>query len=317
MKNFLGIEIGGTKLQLGVGDGQTDELLELIRTEVDLAAGAKGIVAAIEEQGRGLLRRHQIDAVGIGFGGPVNVQTGVVTKSHQIHGWERYPLTQQLASSFGVPIVVDNDCNVAALGEAKFGAGQGSGRVFYVTVGTGIGGGFVVEGRLDGSARPAISEIGHLRPGTNSRSKEETVESLASGWGIERYARQLLQQDDDQDAKARLLELCGNDANQLTAKLIGVAVNERDPLAMHIFDAATNVLGWAIAQTITLLAPDVVVIGGGVSLVGAPFFERLREHVGTYVFPPLKDAFEIVPAALGEEVVVHGALQLVAGDVAN
>ena len=191
--NCLGIEIGGTKLQLGVGDGQSRKLIKLIRTEVDVSLGAQGIVAKIEEQGRALVDEFNVDSIGVGFGGPVNVQTGVVTKSHQISGWDQFPLGEHLSKTFGRPVVVDNDCNVAALGEAKLGAGQGRGRVFYVTVGTGVGGGFVVDGRVDGNLRPAISEIGHLRCGVDATSAEATVEHVASGWGIERAARTLLQ----------------------------------------------------------------------------------------------------------------------------
>lgn len=313
----LGIEIGGTKLQLGVGDGQSSELTELVRLEVDATAGASGIVAAIEEQGRALLKRHHIISIGVGFGGPVDVSTGVVTKSHQIAGWDQFPLGDRLAKAFdNLPVRIDNDCNVAALGEAKLGAGQGSRRVFYVTVGTGIGGGFVVDGQLDGNQRPAISEIGHLRPGIESRSAEQTVENAASGWGIERYARSLLA-DESKSGKERLLELCAGDPQQLTGKSIGIAVAELDPLALEVLDNATQHLGWAIAQVVTLLAPEIVVIGGGVSLIGEPFFARVRERAAQYVFSPLRDSFEIVPASLGEEVVVHGALLLASDNTQN
>ena len=313
MTTCLGIEIGGTKLQLGVGDRQSRELAEIVRLEVDAAAGANGIVAAIEEQGRALLVKHDIASIGVGFGGPVDIKTGVVTKSHQIAGWDQFPLGDRLSKAFdGLQVHIDNDCNVAALGEARLGAGQGSSRVFYVTVGTGIGGGFVIDGRVDGNQRPAISEIGHMRPGLESRSIEQTVENAASGWGIERYARRLLD-DKSISGKERLLELCAGDPNQLTGKSIGIAVTESDPLSLSVLDHATQHLGWAIAQVATLLAPEVVVIGGGVSLIGEPFFSRVREQVDQYVFSPLRDSFTIVPARLGEEVVVHGAL-LLAGD---
>ena len=313
MTTCLGIEIGGTKLQLGVGDRQSRELAEIVRLEVDAAAGANGIVAAIEEQGRALLVKHDIASIGVGFGGPVDIKTGVVTKSHQIAGWDQFPLGDRLSKAFdGLQVHIDNDCNVAALGEARLGAGQGSSRVFYVTVGTGIGGGFVIDGRVDGNQRPAISEIGHMRPGIGSRSIEKTVENAASGWGIERYARRLLA-DKSISGKERLLELCAGDRNQLTGKSIGIAVAESDPLSLSVLDHATQHLGWAIAQVATLVAPEVVVIGGGVSLIGEPFFSRVREQVDQYVFSPLRDSFTIVPARLGEEVVVHGAL-LLAGD---
>ena len=127
---YLGIEIGGTKLQLGVGDGRSSELTELVRSDVVVEDGAEGIVGQIETHAHALLKKHSIKSVGVGFGGPVDVRTGVVFKSHQIRGWDNFPLTERLQNAIGLPMCVDNDCNVAALGEARLGAGQGSARVF-------------------------------------------------------------------------------------------------------------------------------------------------------------------------------------------
>lgn len=313
---YLGIEIGGTKLQLSVGTGTSAELVDSVRAEVDVDRGADGIVETVQEHGRILCERHPIKAVGVGFGGPVDIESGVVTKSHQISGWDNYPLANRLQTAFGCTVRIDNDCNAAALGEAKFGAGQGSARVFYVTVGTGIGGGFVINGKPDGNQRPAISEIGHLRPGVACTSTEDTVENVASGWGIARATRNMLtDQAISSDHKATLLDLCGGHPESLTTKQIGIAISKGDSLAVSALHNATKTLGWAIAQVITLVAPDVVVVGGGVSLVGEPFFNSLRENVKLFAFPPLRNSYEIVPAALGEEVVIHGAIQLAANAI--
>jgi glucokinase len=228
---------------------------------------------------------------------------------------------------------VDNDCNLAALAEARFGAGRGQSVVFYVTVGTGVGGGLVVNGRRFGSTRPAIAEIGHLRPGPQHQSRDETVESLASGWGIVSQAIARLEQDraerrrprvdqadgrpirdsDTPNAPDHLLARCGGDANQLTAEIVARAAQEGEPLARDVLVTATKTLGWAIAQVITLLAPDVVVLGGGVAKIDdSMFFDPLIRQVQRYVFPPLADSYQVVPAALGDVVVVHGALALAA-----
>ena len=127
---------------------------------------------------------HQIRRIGIGFGGPVDTSQGRVIKSHQIDGWDNFHLVDWCRETFGLPAVLGNDCDAATLAEARFGAGQGRRSVFYVTVGTGVGGGFVKDGRLLGAGRPAACEIGHLRPGLHADQADETVESLASGWGI-------------------------------------------------------------------------------------------------------------------------------------
>src|SRR5688572_27563181 len=132
---YLGIEIGGTKLQLGVGHPTRSTLVELARCDVAPQNGARGILDQIEKSARDLIARHQVVRIGIGFGGPVSA--GVVTKSHQIDGWENFPLADWCRQKFGLETVLGNDCDAAALAEASVGAGRGARTVFYVTVGTG------------------------------------------------------------------------------------------------------------------------------------------------------------------------------------
>lgn len=192
MSLFLGIEIGGTKLQLGVGRGDGGEFVAFQRCDVDPRRGAAGILEQIERVGASLLQKHRVERIGIGFGGPVDPITGRVIKSHQIDGWENVPLAVWCRQMFDVPTVLGNDCDCAALAEARYGAGRDAKTVFFVTVGTGVGGGFVIDGKLHGAGRPAVAEIGHLRPGLIADRPEETVESLASGWGIVAAAQERL-----------------------------------------------------------------------------------------------------------------------------
>lgn len=339
---FLGIEIGGTKLQLGVGQGHGGPLVELVRRDIDARRGAAGILAQIEQVGGELRRRHILQHVGIGFGGPVDAAAGRVIKSHQVAGWENVPLADWCRETLGLPAIVANDCDAAALAEARLGAGRGASIVFYVTVGTGIGGGLVIDGILHGARRPAVAEIGHLRPGLHADRPEDTVESLASGPGIAAAAqavlsgqisrplphiRRLLGRPDKSHFRERLeridevsqvhaddlLQRCGRDPESLTARHVAQAAADGNDLAREVLDDACQALGWAIAQAITLLAPQIVVIGGGVSLMGeSQFLAPVRRHVARYVFPPLAGSYQILPAQLGEEVVVHGALALAA-----
>lgn len=336
---FLGIEIGGTKLQLAVGPGDGSPLVARERTVVDPHRGADGIREQIRHLGGRLLAQHPIDGIGIGFGGPVDAAAGRVVTSHQISGWTDFPLMDWCRQTFHLPAVLGNDCDAAALAEARFGAGRGRRVVFYVTVGTGVGGGLVLDGRLHESAGLASAEIGHLRPGLDCVRADQTVESLASGRGIETAARNALSDlADDAMAVAQsgihptspdsvgmptefadegrldLLARCGGDPDFLTTKQIAAAAADGNALALHILSQAARTLGWALAQVVTLLAPDILVIGGGVSLMGEElFFAPVRTETSRYVFPPLADAYEIAPAALGEDVVLHGALALAAG----
>jgi glucokinase len=312
----LGIEIGGTKLQLGVGHGDEARFVAFERRDVDPSRGAAGILEQIAEVGRSLLRRHNVSRIGIGFGGPVDPVQGQVIKSHQVDGWDGFPLVRWCEETLQRPARLGNDCDVAALAEARFGAGRGHRVVFYVTVGTGIGGGLVLGGQSYGSEVPpgfaplAVAEIGHLRPGLESDDSAATVESLASGRGIEHAARQRLAVDDSRAARD-LLERCPGGVSQLTARIVATAAAEGNELACDVMAQACRTLGWAIAQVVTLLAPNVVVIGGGVSLIGHElFFAPVAWEVQRYVFPPLAGSFQIVPAGLGEEVVVHGAVAL-------
>lgn len=334
---FLGIEIGGTKLQLGVGRGD-GTLVAVERLDVDPKRGAAGILGQIEATARVLAARHSVAGIGIGFGGPVDSTSGMVVKSHHVAGWEDFPLVDWCRRELLLPAVLENDCDAAGLAEARYGAGRGRKVVFYVTVGSGIGGGLVIDGQIYRAGGHGAAEIGHLRPGLHADRPDQTVESLASGWGIAAAAqarlsdpishpfvplstglrgttpddvRQRLIETEEAESEyaADLWERCGGKLERLTAQMITQAAGEGNEIAREVLARACQALGWAIAQTITLTAPEVVVVGGGVSLADESLFlVPLRLEVDRYVFGPLADKFQVVPAALGEHVVVHGAL---------
>lgn len=179
---YLGVEIGGTKLQVGVCDGRGG-LRYLVRTPVARALGRRGILRQLEQIVPVLLTGSGVKRIGVGFGGPVDVGRGRAVTSFQIAGWDGFRLGEWFRKRFGLPVIVANDQNCAALAEAICGAGRGKRSVFYVTVGTGVGGGLVVDRKLyDGKFGAA--EIGHMQ--LPFKGKWRTVESLASGLAIER-----------------------------------------------------------------------------------------------------------------------------------
>jgi glucokinase len=294
---FLGIEIGGTKLQLGLGRGD-GELLGLWRGAVDAAAGGEGIrrqiVAAVPQLlAQADVGRDQLRGIGVGFGGPTDDGTQSVIKSHHIAGWDGFPLAAWLTELLGPPAVICNDADVAGLAEALLGAGKGLSPVFYMTVGTGIGGGLVIDGEIYRGVGKGAGEIGHLLvPDPADPANVDILESFAAGWGIEARA-------------ARRGGL------PRTAREIASAARQGDGRAARLLDEATAALAFAIRQLVPLVCPRRIVIGGGVSLMGEElFFAPLRRKVAEREFAAFAGLTDIVPAELGEEVVIHGALAL-------
>lgn len=301
---YLGIEIGGTKLQLGVGRGD-GTLVGLWRGSVDSAAGGEGIrrqiITAVPELlTTAGLTQSDLKGVGVGFGGPTDDATQRVIKSHHVAGWDDFPLAEWVSDLTRLPTVICNDADVAGLAEALHGAGRELSPVFYMTVGTGIGGGLVIDGTMyRGCGRGAV-EIGHLRVRDG-----DILESYAAGWGIAARANRLAASD------ARYAALRRSVGHDLTGRDIATAAASGDPAGGDALDVALDAIAEALGQIIKLLCPRRVVIGGGVSLMGdALFFEPLRRRIAVAAFPPFAGLTDVIPAALGEEVVVHGALAL-------
>jgi len=316
---YLGIEIGGTKLQLGLGDG-LGTIHSLWRGTVIPANGADGIRQqigdAIPELLAGAKRgRAELKGVGIGFGGPVDDTTRTVIKSHQIQGWDRFPLADWIADLVGVPAVLGNDADVAGLAEALFGAGKGLSPIFYITLGSGIGGGLIINGEIYRGCGRGAAEIGHLDFAVHLNDAATTcmkLEDLASGWAIDTFARS--EADLAGNEGNMLLELVNGQVQQITAKHVAEAAAKGDPFAKSILSRPRKLLAAAIAQVIVLLCPRRFIIGGGVSLMGQDLlFQPLRSDVGAIIsrqFPAFLRCYDIVPAELDEVVVVHGALAL-------
>ena len=309
---FLGIEIGGTKLQIGVGLGD-GSLAGLWRGEVDPAQGGEGIRRRIVQAVPELLAASGIDrsrlvGVGIGFGGPVDDATRTVIKSHQIAGWDGFPLADWIGEALHLPAILGNDAHVAGLAEAQFGAGRGMSPVFYITVGSGIGGGVVIDGKIARGTGRGAAEIGHLRILDRRPGCEQTyrpLEQIASGWGIGNYASQRLASGQGSDSRLRL------HAGPVTAADVGAAARLGDRFAGELLGHCLESLAEGICHVIALICPRCIVIGGGVALIGEEhFFQPLGAMVAERVFGPFAGLTEIVPAQLGEAVVVHGAVTL-------
>jgi len=318
MDMFVGIEIGGTKLQFGVGPGD-GTLAEFQRLPVNVASGAEGIRQQILETVPRLIdsarsRGQEVKGICFGFGGPVDDATRCVLKSHQVEGWSDFPLAEWTENHFKLPAILGNDCDVAGLAEALFGAGQGLSPIFYITIGSGIGGGLIIDGEIYRGSGKGAAEVGHLNVYCSPDSEEAAsglvtdLESVASGWAIANRVRQL--RPNGLDPESPLYRLVLGQRKHVTAKHVGQAAAAGDRLAQDIIHETCHYLAQAIAAVVALVCPRRIVIGGGVSLMGNVLFEPLRWITTEVVFKSFADCYDIVPAALGEEVVVHGALAL-------
>ena len=190
----VGIEIGGTKLQVGIGTTSGELLKSVVRGTVLREDGAQGILRDISSMVKEALRSTEctlahIHKIGIGFGGPLDIAQGVVLKSFQIKGWENFPLKQWAEKTWGKPVVVQNDASTAALAEALHGSGCGFSRVFYMTIGSGIGGGWIVDGHVDNGQGFGSAEMGHTWVTDPQTGKAVELEQVCSGWGIGKRAR--------------------------------------------------------------------------------------------------------------------------------
>ncbi|MCJ7549568.1 MAG: ROK family protein [Anaerolineae bacterium] len=300
---YLGIEIGGTKLQVVVGD-QDARIVDRYRVAVEREQGAAGIRDHIWKASQSIRDAHSLQAVGVGFGGPFDRANGTVAKSFQIHGWDGFAFTAWLESLTGLAVAVDNDANTAALGEARLGAGRDYDKVFYVTLGSGMGGGMVIDGHIYHGASPGEAEIGLMlwdKSGT-------TFESRCCGWAVDRKVRRCIARDPD----GALAQLVGSDTGG-EARYLAPALEQGDADAQVILAETGEDIAWALSHVSHLFHPQIVVLGGGLSLIGEP----LRAAVAAKLPGLLTSAFQPAPkielALLGEDVVCVGALLLAQG----
>ncbi|HZF63182.1 MAG TPA: ROK family protein [Chitinophagaceae bacterium] len=298
-KTYIGVEIGGTKLQLVRGRGT--EIEEELRYNIDASQGAGVIRQCILEGISKLKEEHKTAAIGVGFGGPVDWRTGTVQVSHQVAGWDNFPLKQWLENEAQLPVVVDNDANTAAFAESLFGAGKEHRLVFYATLGSGVGGGYVIDKKIYHGAVPGEVEIGHVRLDKSGR----TVESTCSGWAVNEKIRKLIQKNDH-----CLLAALSKQHTGAEALLLKPALEQGDLMSKEILGAVADDLAFAFSHIVHLFHPEVLVIGGGLSLLGNYLLDGIKQQLPSYLMKAFHPGPIISVASLNEGVVPIGALAL-------
>ncbi len=318
--HVLGLDVGGTKIAAVVADHR-GEIVGKIRRPTPVDEGPAGIVPAMVDMlsaaaDAGGIRVSDARALGVSFGGAYDVAAGVVQEVPNLPGWGGAPLHRLLTDALPpMPIRIDNDANAAALAEWRFGAGKGSAHMLFLTMGTGLGGGIVSDGRLYRGQRNTGGEVGHtvLVPdgpacGCGGRG---CVEAFASGPSIARRAIEKLRAGDGSAFKSSLAAR-GVDVGDLRTEHIGDAARDGDSFAVAHLDDTAYYMGWGVANAVAVFAPEVVVIGTVATAAGDLFLEPLRRHVEDMLMPSMRGATRVVGAGLGDLVGDYAAVALAA-----
>lgn len=305
---FVGVDLGGTSLTAAVvaADGR---VLGKVKHKTRAARGVDDVIARLASAVREAMVAASVGqggvaGVGVGVPGPLDASAGVVHRCPNLGpGWEELPLAERLGEALGLPVAIENDVKVGAVGEHTYGAGQGAQDMMAIFVGTGIGGGLILDGRLRAGARNSAGEVGHmvLLPdgplcGCGQRGH---AEALASRTAIERDVREAMRGG----RPSMAAELLGaNQARPMTANIIGQALERGDAVVAEAVQRAQHYLGLLVSACVNLVDPEVVVIGGGLpERLGEPYLDAVRavarQH---FVNQSGAERVRIVPAALGD-----------------
>jgi glucokinase len=311
MSFTIGVDVGGTKVLGGVVD-ELGAVLKTARRDTPREGGS-ALTQAIADVAKELMAEFTVESVGVSAAGFVSSDRKTMLATPNIAGWNGVDLDYKLTSLIGLPVVIENDANAAAWGEARFGAGRGKRHMLMLTVGTGIGGGIVVNGDLYRGAFGIAAEIGHIRVvpeghlcGCGARG---CFEQYGSGNALMRHAREAIAASPD--IARNLLSRGDGTLEGLTGKAITEAAREGDAVALAAFNTTGQWLGAGIASLSVILDPECVVIGGGVIDAGEILLgptrsalERYMPFAGKHPYP------EIIAASLGNEAGLVGAADL-------
>jgi glucokinase len=308
----LAADIGGTKIIIALVSESGRILAEdRIPTLPD-----EGVSAVIERLftaidgllGRNLVKSSELHGISIACAGGIDTERGVVvTSSPNLSGWYDIPLKDIMEERYKVDTFVLNDASAAALGEQQFGAGKGVANLVLVTVGTGIGGGIITNGRLYLGARGGAGEIGHMTIDVNGPDcgcgSIGCLERLASGTAIARDAIQRIEQGE----KSSLAEMAGGEVENITTEMIGTAARNGDPLAVDVLSKGVSYLATGIVNLVNIFDPEMVIIGGGMAEMGDLIIDPVKKMVAERTFSIAARSTRIVTAQLGNRAGVYGA----------
>lgn len=313
-KLIIGIDVGGTK----VAGGLVTLKGRLVESQIVPTYAEKGfsksyaqIVHLIERLVRAAGGKHNLRGIGICAPGPLNPKTGVVINPPNLSGWRNVELAKMVEKRFGLPAKVENDANAAGLAEVLFGAAVGFKDVFYVTVSTGIGTGIIINGKIYHGKNGVAGEGGHVSIDCHSPYRcgcgtLGCIEALAAGPAMARRARVILEQE--HNLPSALRDITAGHLEQITPLMIEEAARRGDAVAKAVLSDTGFYLGVWLAGMITLFDPEAIVMGGGVSRIGKPLFDKIKETIPQYSINRLFAVkTPLLPAKLQKNVGVYGA----------
>lgn len=313
-KKLIGIDLGGTTVKFAILDLE-GTILQKWSIPTNSQNEGKQIVPDIIASLRHRFDLYQMQAtefLGIGMGTPgtVDREAGTVVGAYNLNWKTVQPVSQQITEALDIPVFLDNDANVAALGERWKGAGENGSEVTFVTLGTGVGGGVIAEGKLLHGAVGAAGEIGHITVDPEGFSctcgKKGCLETVASATGVVRLARTLSEAySGDSGLKNQI-----DSGEEVTSKTVFQAAEAGDAFALKVVDRVAFYLGLALGNIGNLLNPTDIVIGGGVSAAGEFLRTRVESYFKEFTFPQVRESTAIKLAQLGNEAGVIGAASL-------
>lgn len=313
----IGVDVGGTKVAGGLVT-MKGRLISSLTVPTRASSGFATSFGQVVRLISRLIDRaggaHRIAGVGLCAPGPLDTKAGIIINAPNIPGWQKVPLAAKLGKQFRLAVKVENDANAAALAEVIFGAAAGYRHVFYVTVSTGIGTGIIINRRIYHGKNGAAGEGGHVSIDPQSLYRCGCgafghIEALASGPAMARHARVFLEQEPT--TASRLRDLTHGNLSRITPEMIERAARSGDSVAKKVIEDTGFYLGVWLAGMITLLDPEAIVMGGGVSQIGAPLFKTIRKTILRYTLNPgLAANTPLLPARLEKLVGVYGAASL-------
>lgn len=308
---FVGIDLGGTNIQVGVL-GKNHKLLATARSKTKAEEGSESVVKRIARTVRDALdeagvKTDEVGGVGIGAPGVVDIRKGVVLTAVNLR-WNDFPLAKLLSRELDkLPVTLDNDVNVGTWGEYKAGAAQGYDDVLGVFVGTGIGGGLVLGGKLYHGHFLTAGEIGHTVLIADGQRGRRTLENLASRTAITSLIVQLIQSNH----ASKVSQIAGGDLANVRSKVLAEALSKDDKLTIEVIQKAAHYVGVAIANLVTVMSLPCVVLGGGVTeALDKRWLEWVRRSFEATVFPPELARCRILSGKLGDDAGCIGAALL-------